>query len=466
MDEDPQGVVITEHSYLKISSTEAVVLFDNMSGISGAVNHQRVIFDNAPYYDLQATTGLTINESGVNYAVISGVGVLTGKPYIQIRMEKTLWEGEEEPGKFLKPLDNGLISALNSPMILQRLLAYTAGGRTMQSEIVLNTITAGDAVVMRNAFGDLETAFLQSMRIVPSAVNKASCEFLANYDASHVGNAYDQMTLLTGSGQRTVPAGVFSIFVRLVSGGDGGASGTDGTDAYWYNDERKWIEGLGGKGGAPGNGGRVRSLTLAVSPGDELSYACGNGGMGGQRQSGDGTASVQGEAGGDTVFDGYTTAIDAASSIYGIAELLDRTVVRAIPGIPGVAGADAGDPDTTITFDGVTYHNGANGTHTTEIIRDSRGGGAAVGSDGYPGEVTTSEAISETNGKGGNGGNAIAGANASGLGDGGAGGHGGGGGGSGALELAYWPKKPGLGGLGGNGGNGGNGFIEVYFKVV
>lgn len=460
LEEDPQGVVITEHSFLKTESTEAVVLFDNMNG-SGTVDHQRVIFDNAPYYDLQATAGLTINEFGVNYAVLSGVGVLTGKPYIHIRMEKALWEGAVEPGKVLKPLDNGLISALNSPMILQRLLAYTAGGRTLQSEIVLDTLTPGDAVVMTNAFGDLEIAFLQSMRIIPSAVNKASCEFIANFDASHIGNAYDSMDLLTGYGNWTVPDGVYKIFVRIVSGGNGGASGTDGTDAYYDRTEDKWVDGLGGTGGDSGAGGRIRTITLEVLPGDTMAYACGYGGTGGQRQE-DGAANVPGMPGGDSTFGGYTTGIDAASSVYGIADLLDRTIVRATPGVSGVAGADAGDPATTITFNGITYQNGANGTHTGTVRKDSTGGGAAVGSDGYPGEVKTGE----ISGKGGNGGNAIAGVNASVLGGGGAGGHGGGGGGSGATDEDGWPKEPGTGGLGSNGGNGGSGFIEVYYKAV
>ena len=74
------GVEVTEHAFLKLPDDENVTLYDNTNG-SGVADNTYVEFQGAPCYDLQVSGTLRIIESGVNYAVLSGTGILTGKKY-------------------------------------------------------------------------------------------------------------------------------------------------------------------------------------------------------------------------------------------------------------------------------------------------------------------------------------------------------------------------------------------------
>ena len=77
---------------------------------------------------------------------------------------------------------------------------------------------------------------------------------------------YNRRAVLTGAGQWTVPAGVTTVLAILVSGGDAGTDGTDGS-----------FDGAG-TDGADGLGGKVLAQSLPVNPGAVLAYACGAGG--------------------------------------------------------------------------------------------------------------------------------------------------------------------------------------------
>ncbi|MBQ2455756.1 MAG: TSUP family transporter, partial [Firmicutes bacterium] len=72
------AVEVTEHSFVQTVLDEEATLFDNAG--DAAVSNLTVTFD-SPVHDLTAGSGLTIVSSGVNFAVISGVGTLTGKKY-------------------------------------------------------------------------------------------------------------------------------------------------------------------------------------------------------------------------------------------------------------------------------------------------------------------------------------------------------------------------------------------------
>ena len=93
---------------------------------------------------------------------------------------------------------------------------------------------------------------------------------------------HGSQTITSGSGNFTVPAGVYSIKVTLIGGGGGTVSGNSA-------------------GGAGGGGGGISMATLSVTPGQTISYSVGAAGSAG-------AATAAGGNGGDTTFTGVTTA--------------------------------------------------------------------------------------------------------------------------------------------------------------
>lgn len=155
---------------------------------------------------------------------------------------------------------------------------------------------------------------------------------------------YNRRAVLTGAGQWTVPAGVTTVLAILVSGGDAGTDGTDGS-----------FDGAG-TDGADGLGGKVLSQSLPVNPGAVLAYACG---AGGTAPGGLGTAttfSTLSSARG-TRYNGYTDI--RSGDVYGrdgVRLPLDGSGDGGIRGLGGNAGKQHtvrtklyigdGDPDT------------------------------------------------------------------------------------------------------------------------
>lgn len=155
---------------------------------------------------------------------------------------------------------------------------------------------------------------------------------------------YNRRAVLTGAGQWTVPAGVTTVLAILVSGGDAGTDGTDGS-----------FDGAG-TDGADGLGGKVLAQSLPVNPGAVLAYACG---AGGTAPGGLGTAttfSTLSSARG-TRYNGYTDI--RSGDVYGrdgVQLPLDGSGDGGIRGLGGNAGKQHtvrtklyigdGDPDT------------------------------------------------------------------------------------------------------------------------
>lgn len=155
---------------------------------------------------------------------------------------------------------------------------------------------------------------------------------------------YNRRAVLTGSGTWTVPAGVTTVLAILVSGGDAGTDGTDGS-----------FDGAG-TDGADGLGGKVLAQSLPVNPGAVLAYACG---AGGTAPGGLGTAttfSTLSSARG-TRYNGYTDI--RSGDVYGrdgVQLPLDGSGDGGIRGLGGNAGKQHtvrtklyigdGDPDT------------------------------------------------------------------------------------------------------------------------
>ena len=155
---------------------------------------------------------------------------------------------------------------------------------------------------------------------------------------------YNRRAVLTGAGQWTVPAGITTVLAILVSGGDAGTDGTDGS-----------FDGAG-TDGADGLGGKVLAQSLPVNPGAVLAYACG---AGGAAPGGLGTAttfSTLSSARG-TRYNGYTDIRNG--DVYGrdgVQLPLDGSGDGGIRGLGGNAGKQHtvrtklyigdGDPDT------------------------------------------------------------------------------------------------------------------------
>ena len=155
---------------------------------------------------------------------------------------------------------------------------------------------------------------------------------------------YNRRAVLTGAGQWTVPAGVTTVLAILVSGGDAGTDGTDGS-----------FDGTG-TDGADGLGGKVLTQSLPVNPGAVLAYACG---AGGTVPGGLGTATTFAmlSSARGTRYNGYTDI--RSGDVYGrdgVQLPLDGSGDGGIRGLGGNAGKQHtvrtklyigdGDPDT------------------------------------------------------------------------------------------------------------------------
>lgn len=155
---------------------------------------------------------------------------------------------------------------------------------------------------------------------------------------------YNRRAVLTGAGQWTVPAGVTTVLAILVSGGDAGTDGADGS-----------FDGAG-TDGADGLGGKVLAQSLPVNPGAVLAYACG---AGGAAPGGLGTATTFAtlSSARGTRYNGYTDI--RSGDVYGrdgVRLPLDGSGDGGIRGLGGNAGKQHtvrtklyigdGDPDT------------------------------------------------------------------------------------------------------------------------
>lgn len=469
---------ITEHTFMKLPSDESVTLFDNTDG-SGVADHTTVDFRDAPIYDISAD-GLTVHESGVNYAVVSGTGVLTGRKYTHttkiISITDANSDGKE---KSVSVTDATLVSVANSEYVAHRVLSFYASAKTVSADIIVSGEKPGDQVTFTNPFDETETAFLSSMDMTASAIMRAACKLITNYTPKWFGNIYSHVIVLTGSGVWNKPEGAGRQGrAVLISGGSGGSSGGNGE-----NGVSSWTTlgnpGKGGVAGQAGLGGKILSVTIDLENVSGFSYACGAGGLGGVAN---GTASVPGTAGGATIFGDYSSD-DGAYSVSGCVNLFTG-VIYGIPGMTGITGGDGcskySDGQEVVGFDGTVYFPGQRGQYESESGSGyscwgdgGNGGGAAVGSnggDGGNGNASSNQGHGYgTGGGGGKGADAANGVDGTTYGCGGSGGHGGGGGGVGGEAYCsngknyYNYGNGGNGGAGGNGGKGSDGCILIYY---
>ena len=473
-------VEVTEHAFMRLPSDETVILYDNTDG-TGAADNTTIIFKDAPVYDLQVSGSLRIIESGVNYAIVSGTGILTGRKYTHTTKIISMETGATGDQKTVSPRnDITLINVANSDNVAKRVLSYYSSARAISADIKVDGEKPGDQVSFSNPFGEQETAFLSSMDINASSFLRAPCELVTGYTPVGQGNNYTHVAVLTGSGTWSIPEEARKkCRAVLIGGGSGGEAGLKGEDSGGDLNNNVDPPGKGGEPGAPGLGGKILSVEVDLTGMTSIAYSCGAGGKRGLH----GDTPTPAEEGGDTTFGQYTSA-DGERSDSGCANLFSGDIygLAGKEGVPGGSGRHnnqtTDEADITLKYQGTTYVSGVNGQ--TVIKEDpvrcggigGGGGGPAAGNGGGPGgNGKASSNNGDGYGEGGDGGkgaNAVPPPDVSQYGCGGNGGNGGGGGGQpgeGIHSKASYRSEgaDGLGGEGSDGSDGAPGCIALYY---
>lgn len=504
------AVEVTEHSFVQLPASDPVdQLFDNIAQVP--VSNLLVGFSD-PHYDISASAGLTIEEFGVNYAIVSGIGTLTGKKYTHNTRTITKQAvGAVGAENIAKCDGNTMINALNSEAVANRLLAFYASRKTVSASIVNQGEKCGDKISFTNAFGEADSGFIASMDSTPSTFIKSALKIITDYVPTGGGNFYHNRAVISSSGTWLVPSGVTRIRVVLIGGGQGGQGGLNGQHGMGgdkeyggdqvvvYNYPESLMAGYyrgtqhpasGGKAGTPGLSGKVLIFDVEITDGEVLTFTIGQGGAGGVGNGGNGADGT------DTTVS--STSISPCSTADGVrvSAYYDPITgdILAATGENGYDGGDGGMTDTidVIGYDGGDglpgadvgdYHGGVGGRGVIdnnppgydEVFKTSGGGGggAAYGANGGAGSNGDSYgSFWISGGDGGNGANATAPSAAS-YGTGGTGGNGGGGGGNGGGVYWWNPSRGsnseafasngGAGGLGSAGGDGGDGCAIIYY---
>lgn len=447
-DEPASRVEVNEHGYHYDPGVDEVDLFDNTN--DSAADHTMVIF-NDPIYpsSIYCSDGnLTIHSAYANYAVVSGGGVLRGKPYVHnIRMIS-----QENPSapveKVVSVQDATLVSFVNADNVLARLCEYYFNSYRVEQDIVVDTEKPGRLYTCENPYNELMTGYIVRMSKNVTSFARAKCRFLLNYTPIGSGAAYTNRLLVplgpSDTYTWTIPQAVFdkeipNFRVTLIGKGSDGATGEDGQAGTAFTD-RKGMGGAGGLGGAGGQGGNILTVTLSATGLTEITVF-----------NNDIHSALT------STYYNYTSA-DGAPSKWGYYDIYTQETF-ALPGADGEAGAAGGNGDYVthlnfsstsnsaedggdVTFNGTTWTGGARSSRfiamassATDVYISGRGGGgAAVGNNG------NAPALSNQGytGTGGIGADAVAPpATEDRYGQGGNGGHGGGGGGAGCNDE-YW----------------------------
>lgn len=454
---EPAALVrITEHQFFATADDLEYTLFDNNGGTTA--DNQLVLFDHAPIYALTASGGLTINENGVNYAIVSGNGTLTGKSYTHTQ---EVYESGTPGGSTIEITNQTFINQLNSISVARRLLNYYGVTETLTTDIQVEDEKPGQLVDITNPYNERVWAYISEMTITGLATAKARCQMLANFTPTKGGNNYNNSELLTASGTWTVPDGVTMIRALIGGGGQAGYDGGRGQNGTTGNTAAD-NPGKGGEGGEKGVGGapgKVAALNIAVSPGDVVTVTIGAGGQTNGEEGAATTLTVNGTT--------YTSA-DGDIPENGIINQFTGDVY-ALYGPDGQSGAPGGDAETN-GGDIETWRGGYPGNELTwggETGEGGGGGGAAIGSDGNDGNDAHIVNGYVVSGDGGDGADATATTFSPALSSGGHGGHGGGGGGGGGKgQTDSGRRKYGLygaGGLGSAGTPGCAGFVNIMY---
>lgn len=481
------AVTVTEHAFYKLAGDKVETLFDNTSEVTPAEN-QLVIFSEA-CHDLEATGTLTISESNANYAIVSGVGTLTGSVYTHTRRQITKDTGVTTYKEHVEAIeDNELIGLHNSEYVAQRMANYYAIRTSIEFDALdpAGNLLPGSPVNFTDPFGTARTGWIHKKDYAIGNKTRAKWEIPVDWTPGPWGSNLDAWELFDEAGTFTwtVPAGVTSLTVQLVGGGQAGFDGENGKSGSMGSSDQYSGTGKGGDGGAKGLGGhpgKANAITVAVTPGQTATITIGTGG---QSNGEEGTATT-------ITINGTTyTSEDGVIPVTGITNTWTGDTY-ALAGPDGVDGAKGGDKqrygedlgewkggrpgrDYTYQFDSIS----ATGT-------GGGGGGASHGHNGWIGggggascrrwSNNTCLCITGSGGEGAPGADAVTDPYEVGLAGGGAGGNGGGGGGgggdgggpsgdTGGLSIHSSRGWGGDGGSGSPGTPGGNGLAMLMYK--
>lgn len=274
-------VVLTEHSYIKTSNDNLVTLYESSSETE---QDDKPIKFTSPCYDLQATEGLTIIESGVNYAKVKGVGTLTGKEYTHIQRDVIVSNPEATVDNPLEVQDATLVNILNSSAIAERLIKYNSNTSVVSLDFVHNGEGLNDYVDFISPFFEPEDGFIRSMDFTISKnKTKVSAEVICGYASAPIGDYYNRVVEITEDGPFVIPQTVTSSKIRVVTigcgfEGEGGTLGESGDVG---------VAGSGGEGGKAGAGGHIYNVEIDTVKGKSYDVYLGKNGNGEDSRFGD-----------------------------------------------------------------------------------------------------------------------------------------------------------------------------------
>lgn len=489
-------VEVTAYEFHALATDETVVLYDNSAGVAAS---SLVVDFQEPCHDLVAD-GLTIEASGANYAIVSGVGVLTGQKYTRTTSVYALDTGNTSEPNIIQVSDNYMITPGNIANVTKRIVGYYGIAKEVNYLMRVSNERPGDKVTFTDPFGDTQTGYIKSMNVTLSKNLNAQTTFALDWTPGPFGDSYSAYRIFRQSdivnGRLTLPAGMVGAqaLVVLLGGAGGGQAGYDGEDGevnpYWVDTMGQ--PGYGGEGGAPGQPGergKILSFYVDELPSYYTNAAIGVGGEGGAENG------ELGSPGGDTTLGEYSSG-DGVQLIDDYTNFLTGDAYASLnvegeAGNPGGIGAGVGRYDGTSTSDSTAGEdhicadgawsggNYENGHYWTERVSSGRkycsgpgagGGGAAHGSNGGDAQAAYDEPNDIS--YGGDGADAAAPEQAAETVP-GHGGHGGGGGGgatSGRRSnswnniITLLTSHGGKGGKGSAGGQGGDGLIIIYYN--
>lgn len=378
-------VKLTEHSFFASSSVPDTVLYEDAGGT--VLDHYKIIFDN-PYHTL-VWTGGTIDESGANYAVLSGSGVLTGKPYVHVQRVRNKSTGAAGETKEIAITGATLVSAINSDSTLDRLASFYAQEQEISAEILSNQERPGNLIEIPdpNDWTKTVQGYIKQMDRSYSTTVKSAVKLTQGWVPGNVGNSFDSWMIVRAAdvsgGTWNVPAELQGkkALVVLFGGAQGGQGGWYGEGGYDHGggtyqsgyicktyrlSEAPIMGGVGSyksgrEGGQGGQGGSVgKMLMLNVgSLAASYSVAMGTGGAGGAGGTVTRTISTgnvvtltkvdptDGSLGTDSTFGGYSTA-DGTAFDGSIINLISGNAIAG-KGIQGTKGGKGGDGGASIS---------------------------------------------------------------------------------------------------------------------
>lgn len=340
-------VVVTEHQYMEGGDEES--LFEGT-----AAEGDIITFDD-PMYGL-TPSGLTILESGANYAKVSaGTGTLTGRKYIHNTREVARAVSQANEPNVITVTDATLVSLVNSVAVAERLVNYYQWTETIESGVVYDGELPGNRSNAWHPYDEeVVSGCLESADVNLSNTLKAEERLLVGYVPPPPAIGYiDQRVVLTGSGSWPIPAGMTQVRYVLIGGAQGGKAGKKGGDGddrsftyshtslsvtYSYRGYGPGPGGDGGLGGDPGHGGRVYQGVLDVTGLTALTYSCGVGGTGANYDANNPDA--EGAEGTPTTLNGISSEAGTYSDV-GYLDIITGETYATL-GQQGIAGGRGG----------------------------------------------------------------------------------------------------------------------------